>query len=163
MESDPNDFAQLRRLLALKKHEQPPPGYFHYLPNQILNRIGREEEEPVHSNWWNWLVRHFDARPVLAGAYACAISGLLMMGFKLSQSVGPEKAAVGGEGALGGWLALTPEPASMGAGHLLATPWAGSQTLSSFSSTEPVFDPTPLPFHRPAFAVQRASFQMVGH
>lgn len=161
MESNPNDFDQLRRLLALKKHEQPPPGYFQYLSTQIVSRIEREEEM-IHSSWWNWLVERFDARPVLAGAYACVISGLLMMGFKLSQAVDPETAAAGGS-STGGWLASTPEPVSMGAGQLLASPWAGSQGLVSFSSTEPVFDPSPLPFVRPAFAIQRASFQMVGH
>jgi len=86
MSSSPDDFRDLRRLLALKRHEEPPPGYFKYLPDKILVKIERDDLSE-HSTWWEWMVEKFDARPVLAGAYAFAISGLMLLGFKLSQDL----------------------------------------------------------------------------
>jgi hypothetical protein len=87
MGSSEDDFKDLQRLLALKKHEQPPPGYFYYLPEKIMVRLEQEKERQTlaeHSTWWEWLVARFDARPWLASAYACTISGLLLMGFRVS-------------------------------------------------------------------------------
>ena len=86
MNSAPDDFKNLRRLLALKRHEQPPPGYFNYLPDRIQVRIEREDLSE-YSTWWEWFVRKIDAQPVLAGAYAFAISGLMLLGFKVSQDM----------------------------------------------------------------------------
>ena len=104
MNSSPDDFRDLQRLLALKRHEQPPPGYFRYLPDKIALRIEREDLS-VHSTWWEWFVAKLDARPVLAGAYAFAISGLMLLGFKVSQDL---QAEAGGNSS--GWLATTTDP-----------------------------------------------------
>lgn len=95
MKSSPDDFQDLRRLLALKRHEQPPPGYFRHLPDRVLVRIEREEGLSEYSTWWEWLVKKLDAQPVLAGAYAFAISGLMLLGFKLSQDLQHEANAEG--------------------------------------------------------------------
>src|ERR1044071_9586095 len=84
MINDDQNFDGLRKLLALKRHEIPPPGYFNRLPGRILSRI--EAAEPsVQSTWWDWLAARFDARPILACAYGFTISGLLLMGFRLSE------------------------------------------------------------------------------
>lgn len=98
MSSSPEDFRNLRRLLALKRHEQPPPGYFKYLPDKIMVKIERDDLSE-HSTWWEWLVEKFDARPVLAGAYAFAISGLMLLGLKLSQDLQNE-----GGSTFMGWM-----------------------------------------------------------
>lgn len=40
--STDQDFTQLRRLLRLKQHEQPPPGYFDFLAGSVKTALTRE-------------------------------------------------------------------------------------------------------------------------
>jgi hypothetical protein len=138
MNSSPDDFKDLRRLLALKRHEQPPPGYFKYLPDKVMMRIERDDLSE-YSTWWEWLVRKLDAQPVLAGAYAFAISGLMLLGFKLSQDLQHEANA---EGILLNTLdpnAVQPSPALQ---KHFANP-APLLYFTDFTSTEPVLQEPP--------------------
>lgn len=121
--------------MALKKHEQPPPGYFHYLPDKVMMRIEHDLSE--HSTWWEWLVRKVDAQPVLAGAYAFAISGLMLLGFKLSQELQHEQ--LEGAGVLGSTLDPTAVQPSASLQRIFANP-APLLYFSDLSSTEPVFE-----------------------
>lgn len=140
MSSSPDDFKDLRRLLALKRHEQPPPGYFSYLPAKVEIRIEREDLSE-HSTWWEWLVRKLDAQPVLAGAYAFAISGLMLLGFKVSQDLQHES---GREGL----LLNTLDPNAVQPSATLQKHFANPAPLlyfSEFTSTEPVLEePVPV-------------------
>jgi hypothetical protein len=135
MNSNPEEFEGLRRLLALKKHENPPPGYFNYLPEQI--RIKNERNDlSEHSTWWEWMVAKFDARPVLAGAYAFAISGLMLLGYTVSQDLQNEKAST-----FIGWMndPVNTIPSARIANHF-ANP--GNIYLLG-TSTDPVFEEPP--------------------
>jgi hypothetical protein len=147
MSSPGDDFKDLQKLLALKRHEQPPPGYFYYLPEKIMVRLEQEQEKEslaVHSTWWEWLVARFDARPWLAGAYACAMSGLLIMGFRVSQIMQAENA----EGVATP-LARMLDPNNITPAPFLQNHFANPAGLVNFSSTEPVYyEPAPLPFSR---------------
>jgi hypothetical protein len=138
MMNDDQNFDDLRKLLALKKHEQPPPGYFNRLPGKILARI-EASELATQSTWWDWLVARFDARPILACAYGFTISGLLLMGFRLSQALQSDaedtSASLGG-----GWLAATPDPISTQPGPFLQSHFANPAHLVNFSSLEPVVE-----------------------
>jgi|ERR1051325_4461413 hypothetical protein len=91
----PDDFEQLRRLLALKRYEQPPPGYFHAFSRQVIVRIkagdlGNEAE----ASFWSFGAGSFlrrvwatlDARPVFAGAFGVAVCGFFVVGAMLSDN-----------------------------------------------------------------------------
>jgi hypothetical protein len=91
----PDDFEQLRRLLALKRHEQPPPGYFHGFSRQIIVRIQAGElGDQSEASFWSFSGGSFiqriwatlDARPVLAGAFGVAVCGFFVVGALLSDS-----------------------------------------------------------------------------
>jgi hypothetical protein len=103
MSSD--DFDNLKRLLALKRYEQPPPGYFENFSDRVISRI-EAEELSEYSSWWQWLVAKFDAKPVVAGAYGLTVSGLLLAGFHFSETFENEVAK--NPTPTLPWLATTP-------------------------------------------------------
>jgi len=91
----PDDFEQLRRVLALKRYEQPPPGYFHSFSRQVIVRIkagevGNEIDTSVWSIGVGTLFQRIwaalDARPVLAGAFGVAVCGFFVTGALISDS-----------------------------------------------------------------------------
>ena len=98
-------FAELQKLLGCKRYEQPPPGYFLSFSDKVLARI-EAEDAAASSTWWSRLTTCFDVKPVLVCAYGLAVSGLLFMGFRLSQVFESELAALPAVG--GPWLAATP-------------------------------------------------------
>jgi len=93
----PDDFEQLRRLLALKRHEQPPPGYFHHFSRQVIVRIQAGElGDGAEASLWSFSGGSFlqriwatlDARPALAGAFGVAVCGFFVVGALLSDNTG---------------------------------------------------------------------------
>jgi hypothetical protein len=78
MSTEPENFDALRKLLALKRHEQPPPGFFRDLPGKVMIRIEREDAAAV--GWWVRLREAFELRPALSVGFAGALCGLLMAG-----------------------------------------------------------------------------------
>ncbi len=89
MNNSENNFESLRQLLALKRHEVPPPGYFHNFSGDVLARIraGEASERSTAAERLSseapWLVRFlqiFEAKPAFAGAFASALCMLLLFG-----------------------------------------------------------------------------------
>jgi hypothetical protein len=92
MNPAPEPFDRLGKLLALKRHEPPPPGYFNNFSDKIIARIEAEGlRTPV--SWWQGLFPQWDAKPVLACAYGLVITGLLAIGVGVSQSLDTEETA----------------------------------------------------------------------
>ena len=91
MSPSQDDFGQLRRLLASKRYEQPPPGYFNHFSDRVIARI-EVEEFSGRSNWWDWLMEKLEAKPILACAYGMAVSSLLLVGFRFSDIFDPNVA-----------------------------------------------------------------------
>jgi hypothetical protein len=93
MATDSENFDQLLKLLALKKHEQPPPGYFDQFSREVIIRLKHRAVE--RQSWldelgeeasWFWKIwAMLEAKPILAGLFGVAVSGLLLTGIIYSQ------------------------------------------------------------------------------
>jgi hypothetical protein len=74
MNTDPENFEALRKLMALKRHEIPPPGYFRRLPGTVIARIERGEGRLT---FWERISADFTIRPAFAYAFVLAACGAL--------------------------------------------------------------------------------------
>ena|SRR5208282_54656 len=72
MNTDTENYESVRRLLALKRHESPPPGFFAGLPGKIVERIERGEGQLT---FWERVSSNFTLRPAFAYAFAVAAFG----------------------------------------------------------------------------------------
>jgi hypothetical protein len=90
MNPDPGTFEELRRLLVLKRYEQPPPGYFDRFPSEVIARIRESEsasnlailQPPVP--WLQQLWNALEARVVLPTAFGAAVCSVLILGLMRS-------------------------------------------------------------------------------
>jgi hypothetical protein len=96
MSADQEHFENLRRLLALKRHERPPPGYFQDFSRQIIARIHAGEAAASQSwpqrmleraPWLRNLWDGFGAKPAVAGAFGVGVCSLLVVGLVSSERV----------------------------------------------------------------------------
>ena len=90
MNEAPENFDALQKLLALKRHEQPPPGYFDRLPGLILSRLDEPEAEP---EFWSRLLSGFILRPAFAYSLGLVFCGALATGIGYAVRVVPNQAA----------------------------------------------------------------------
>ena len=115
MNPEQEDFQQLRRLLALKRHEQPPPGYFEGFSRQVIVRIRvgeREERLQLEMSWLQRLWGGLQVKPALAGAFGVVVCGVLVSAAVLSEppQVAGETSPSTGQTATG---LITQSPAAM--------------------------------------------------
>jgi hypothetical protein len=90
MNSDPRTFKGLRRLLVLKRYEQPPPGYFDRFPGEVIARIREYESKARIGPGVPWLWRLWNAleyRAVLPAAFGAAVCSVLVLGLIRSSGV----------------------------------------------------------------------------
>ena len=89
MNPEQENFKDLRRLLVLKRYEQPPPGYFNHFSSEVIARLEAGErferqsifetlfwQAPWFQRFWNML----ESKPVIAGAFAALVCGFLVAG-----------------------------------------------------------------------------------
>ena len=125
MSPEQENFEQIRRVLALKRHEIPPPGYFHHFSREVIVRIKAGdlgESRLIQESWVKRFWTMLDTRPVWAGAVGAAVCGFFVIG-----------AVVSSETADGGGVALAEPamPVSL-ANQQAAAPW--SQTAQPASA-----------------------------
>lgn len=91
-----DSFEKLRRLLAIKRHEQPPPGYFDRFSRQVIARIQAGETAETESFFHRLFARAprlqslwqgFEAKPIVAGAFGIGVCSLLVVGLISSERV----------------------------------------------------------------------------
>jgi len=88
MNPDSENFDSLRRLLALKRHELPPPGYYNRFSRDVMARIkAGEGGDKMESAWFQRMLGMFELKPVFAGAFGMAVCTLLISGVVSSESV----------------------------------------------------------------------------
>jgi len=100
MNESENNFESLRRLLALKRHENPPSSFFDGFSDLVISRIrAGESDEPreavdrvfAQAPWLLKFLQVFEAKPMYAGSFACAMCLLLLLGIVYAER--PDAAA----------------------------------------------------------------------
>lgn len=132
MNPEQENFDALRKLLALKKYEQPPPRYFTDLPTQIWARI---EREPETIPFWQRFLPNFGLSPAMAYSFGLLACGGLVFGIGYSLSGDSEQTISRPITQGGGFDLLTAQVAT------------GDQPNrgNDYASTNPVMAPGALP------------------
>ena len=137
-----SQFEDVRKLLALKKYEQPPPGYFQDFSSRIIARIEALQARPV--TWRQRLGLDFDFKPAMVGVFGVVVCGLLLVGIFASSGVtqpsNPGVALAGDPSAL--FASPTTDPAfggGMGVNRALKTDefQASTEPVGSSASGSP--------------------------
>jgi hypothetical protein len=94
MNQSEHTFGNLKRLLKLKRHEVPPPGYFNTFSDSVISRIRAGEAGGAQSATERlhvtapWLVNFlniFETKPGLIGGFAVSLCLLLVLGVVFSE------------------------------------------------------------------------------
>lgn len=103
MNQDTENFEQLRRLLVLKRHEQPPPGYYNGFSGQVIARIKNGDKGETgdfferlfgEAPWIQRIWEVLEAKPILAGVFGVAVCGLLFTGVIYSDKTDVSSVAI---------------------------------------------------------------------
>lgn len=127
---DPDEFDSVKQLLALKRHEEPPPGYFDRLPGEVRARIAHAQAHP--EPWWRRWLETWDVSPALATSYAVVAVTLVV-------------------GAV--WSAK--QPGSAGDAQVVTVPVRATETNMNIASNAA----PPGLFNPPSLPVQPAEFK----
>lgn len=141
MNENENNFESLRHLLALKRHEIPPPGYFENFSAGVTARIMAGDAKRVESiserlpeelPWLFRILSVFEAKPAFAGVFAFSLCLLLVVGIVYAERPDAAPQSLLQPDQVGSPLAVA-TPASFG-----SMP-AEQPDLAPLSSTNPVF------------------------
>ena len=148
MNTPSDDFQELRRLLALKRHEQPPPRYFSEFSARVIDAIRTPEVLP-RPTIWQRLGLDFDFKPAMVCAMGVVMSAVFLAGIIASPRMAAE-------------MGSAPADMTWGADSLYATAHKPIASLDEVpSSTVPVFArPASSPFSYLAVQASRVSWSL---
>jgi len=165
MNEKEQNFDELKKLLQLKQHEVPPPGYFNNFSGEVISRIRAGESSHAEKlaadiPWLANFLRFFETKPGVVGGFATGLCLLLVLTVVFAERT---------EQAAKNFIALSPEPSGLtGNSMAAAAPSLATASLAANStggiaiSTNPVtsLQPTPALFGQPSYATlfQPASF-----
>ena len=137
MSTESDNFEALRKLLVLKKHEVPPPGYFDQFASEIRSRLAAGEHRQTdlwremgdEASWLQRLWSSLAAQPALAGAVGMAVCGVMLAGVYFSQS---SESGNGGVTVAESWKLTAPAVSALAGGQM------SPATMLASSSTNPV-------------------------
>jgi hypothetical protein len=151
----PEPYEQLRKLLALKRHEMPPPGYFATFSSKVIARI-EAEGLSVELPWWRRVLAGMTLRPVALVSYSAVVLGVFALAASASRYLEDDQnvsVAVANPWASGSLLQGndTPAPVSI----------AALDPVDATSSVKPVLAASPghALFDVNRLAVQRVSYR----
>jgi len=136
MNPETPNFDQLRKLLALKRYEVPPPRYFNDFSSSVIARLSEPQREGL--SWWQRLGFDFDLRPALMCGVGIVVCGMLSFGLigamqVVDSQAGPGDVSVSPMGSAP--IAFTANMADVG-GSLIAK--QTSSPFSQFAGATPV-------------------------
>ena len=94
MNESNQNFNELKRLLKLKQHEVPPPGFFNNFSGEVVARIrageagGSErlvDQLQLQVPWLMGWLRSFEAKPGGIGGFATSLCLLLLIGVVMAE------------------------------------------------------------------------------
>jgi hypothetical protein len=129
MGTDQPDFEALQQMLALKRHEMPPPGFFQRFPDRVRAAIAADRAERSRP-WWERLWRDASWRPALVGA--CALGLVVLAVWKTASGTPPQKLARP-SGLARDVATVTPSPNSL----LQPAQWPASDFAAKPESVAP--------------------------
>lgn len=142
MKPAPPDFSRLQKLLAVKRHEQPPPGYLDRLPGQITARL-RAEAAAAPEPWWRQLLASFHTKPAWAIAFSFLALGALTTGILLAPGLQKETDPEANTGAAGSAATVAAGETIPASNHVaLQLPLDGATNLSNSAAPPGLFSPS---------------------
>ena len=133
MKENEQNFDDLKKLLQLKRHEVPPPGYFNSFSDKVIARIQAGEAAGSRSGYEQlqaqapWLAKFialFEAKPSVIAGFATALCLLVVLSVVLTEKA--ENATAG----LAAGLPASQDPTTVG----MAIPSAETQLLADGGS-----------------------------
>jgi hypothetical protein len=135
---------ELQKMLALKRHEAPPPRFFRSFSEQVIDRL-HAQEPPAPPTLRQRLGLDIDSKPVLVCASGIAVCGLLVVGLIASLRLGPPQRPPRAPEET--FLILTPPPTATASPEQEGGPAGGSAPLPRLG--EPVREPSLSPLTSP--------------
>lgn len=96
MNAEDQDFEALKKLLALKRHETPPPGYFDNFSSKVIARI-ESSGAAAEASLWQRIISYIETRP--ARVSTIALAGVAVVAVMVNLAPGGGSGAGAGNGA----------------------------------------------------------------
>lgn len=149
------NFGELKRLLKLKQHEVPPPGYFNGFSGMVVSRIQAGEAREARSAvkrladdapWILRFLRFFEASPGVVGGFATSLCLLLIFGVVITEHTDTASSGAFAINSSASFPAQSSSQASASlmadsvSGNVLTAPASGGITVSTnpLTSLQPV-------------------------
>lgn len=162
MNAQPDDFEQLRKLLALKRHEIPPPRYFNEFSSKVIAGL-QAPESVAPLTWLQRFGLDFDLKPAFVCVAGVVVCGLLSVGVISAMQMGDTSDLTSAENTPNVQSPLAMASAGvtrpMAGFGLIGTP-APEDVAASIA---PVTQSSQSPFGQFTMSAQKASFNFGGN